>query len=128
MSAGRRAAHRLGPVRRLGHVDLQPDGAARRRRLAALGRDPALGRGLARDLPGRRRRRHARAAASAARRSKRRLFAKTGTLNATNALSGYMIARSGRTLIFSFFANDVPGGGSATAAMDAALATIAEAN
>ena len=27
-----------------------------------------------------------------------RLFAKTGTLNATTALSGYMIARSGRTL------------------------------
>ena len=24
-------------------------------------------------------------------------------------LSGYMIARSGRTLIFSFYANDVPG-------------------
>jgi D-alanyl-D-alanine carboxypeptidase/D-alanyl-D-alanine-endopeptidase (penicillin-binding protein 4) len=58
----------------------------------------------------------------------RRLFAKTGTLNATNALSGYMIARSGRTLTFSFFANDVPGGGSATAAMDAVLTTIAEAN
>ena len=30
-----------------------------------------------------------------------RLFAKTGTLNATSALSGYMIARSGRTLLFS---------------------------
>lgn len=58
----------------------------------------------------------------------RRLFAKTGTLNATNALSGYMIARSGRTLTFSFFANDVPGGGSATAVMDAALVAIAEAN
>lgn len=58
----------------------------------------------------------------------RRLFAKTGTLNATNALSGYMIARSGRTLTFSFFANDVPGGGSATAVMDSALVAIAEAN
>jgi serine-type D-Ala-D-Ala carboxypeptidase/endopeptidase (penicillin-binding protein 4) len=58
----------------------------------------------------------------------RRLFAKTGTLNATNALSGYMVGRSGRTLIFSMFANDVPGGGSATATMDAVLATIAEAN
>lgn len=58
----------------------------------------------------------------------RRLFAKTGSLNATSALSGYMIARSGRTLIFSFFANDVPRGGSATAAMDAILATIAEAS
>ncbi|HET9427421.1 MAG TPA: D-alanyl-D-alanine carboxypeptidase/D-alanyl-D-alanine-endopeptidase, partial [Allosphingosinicella sp.] len=41
----------------------------------------------------------------------RRLFAKTGSLNATNALSGYMTARSGQTLIFSFFANDVPPGG-----------------
>jgi len=30
-----------------------------------------------------------------------RLFAKTGSLNATTALSGYMIARSGRTLLFS---------------------------
>lgn len=58
----------------------------------------------------------------------RRLFAKTGTLNATNALSGYMIARSGRTLIFSFFANDVPGGGNATETMDRVLGLIAEAN
>ncbi len=58
----------------------------------------------------------------------RRLFAKTGTLNATNALSGYLTTRSGRTLIFSFFANDVPGGGSATPIMDRVLATIAEAN
>ncbi len=58
----------------------------------------------------------------------RRLFAKTGTLNATNALSGYMIARSGRTLTFSFFANDVPGGGGVTPVMDAVLVTIAEAN
>ena len=57
-----------------------------------------------------------------------RLFAKTGTLNATNGLSGYLIARSGRTLVFSFFANDVPGGGSATQFMDAALVAIAEAN
>ena len=30
-----------------------------------------------------------------------RLFAKTGSLNATNALSGYLLARSGRTLTFS---------------------------
>jgi D-alanyl-D-alanine carboxypeptidase/D-alanyl-D-alanine-endopeptidase (penicillin-binding protein 4) len=57
-----------------------------------------------------------------------RLFAKTGTLNATNALSGYMIARSGKTLTFSAYANDVPDGVSATTAMDAALAMIAAEN
>jgi D-alanyl-D-alanine carboxypeptidase/D-alanyl-D-alanine-endopeptidase (penicillin-binding protein 4) len=58
----------------------------------------------------------------------RRLFAKTGSLNATNALSGYMIGRSGRTLTFSTFANDVPETVRATAAVDAALQMIAEAN
>jgi D-alanyl-D-alanine carboxypeptidase/D-alanyl-D-alanine-endopeptidase (penicillin-binding protein 4) len=57
-----------------------------------------------------------------------RLFAKTGSLNATSALSGYLIARSGRTLTFSFYANDVPDGASATPAMDAALNLIAEQN
>ncbi len=56
------------------------------------------------------------------------LWAKTGTLNATNALSGYMKAASGRELTFSIFANDVPEGTSALAAMDAALALIAAAN
>ena len=58
----------------------------------------------------------------------RRLFAKTGSLNATNALSGYMIAKSGRTLVFSVYANDVPEGVGATRTMDAALQLIAEAN
>lgn len=57
-----------------------------------------------------------------------KLFAKTGTLNATNALSGYMIARSGKTLTFSALANDVPEGVSATKAMDAALELIAAEN
>ena len=57
-----------------------------------------------------------------------RLFAKTGTLNATNALSGYLITRSGRTLIFSFFANDVPRGGGATRLMDSVLNRIAAAH
>lgn len=57
-----------------------------------------------------------------------RVFAKTGTLNATNALSGWMIARSGRTLLFSAYANDVPEGVEATVAMDAALVMVAEAN
>jgi D-alanyl-D-alanine carboxypeptidase/D-alanyl-D-alanine-endopeptidase (penicillin-binding protein 4) len=55
-----------------------------------------------------------------------KLFAKTGTLNASNALSGYMIGKSGKTLTFSFYANDVPQDGGATAVMDKALETIAE--
>lgn len=38
----------------------------------------------------------------------RKLFAKTGTLNGVNALSGYMIAQSGRELTFSIIANDRP--------------------
>lgn len=57
-----------------------------------------------------------------------RLFAKTGTLNASNALSGYMTGRSGRILTFSAFANDVPQDAGATKAMDKALELIAEAN
>ena len=57
-----------------------------------------------------------------------RVFAKTGTLNATNAISGYMIARSGRTLTFSAIANDVPEDAGATRYLDAALVMIAEAN
>jgi serine-type D-Ala-D-Ala carboxypeptidase/endopeptidase (penicillin-binding protein 4) len=57
-----------------------------------------------------------------------KVFAKTGTLNATNALSGYMIAKSGKTLTFSSFANDVPADASATRFVDAALLLVAEAN
>ena len=57
-----------------------------------------------------------------------RLFAKTGSLNATNALSGYMIGASGRTLLFSAYANDVPEDVAATKSMDAALALIAAEN
>ena len=57
-----------------------------------------------------------------------RIFAKTGSLNATSALSGYMIARSGRTLLFSAYANDVPEDVAATRAMDAALQLIAQEN
>ena len=57
-----------------------------------------------------------------------RIFAKTGTINATNALSGYMMAASGRTLIFSAYANDVPEDVAATKAMDEALALIASEN
>ncbi|MFC0588103.1 D-alanyl-D-alanine carboxypeptidase/D-alanyl-D-alanine-endopeptidase [Novosphingobium aquiterrae] len=57
-----------------------------------------------------------------------KVWAKTGTLNATNALSGYMQAASGRVLTFSILANDVPDGGNALVAMDAAVSLIAAAN
>lgn len=57
-----------------------------------------------------------------------KLFAKTGTLNATAGLSGYMIAASGRTLIVSAFANDMPADASASKAMEAALLAAAAAN
>ncbi|MEL7033536.1 MAG: D-alanyl-D-alanine carboxypeptidase/D-alanyl-D-alanine-endopeptidase [Pseudomonadota bacterium] len=56
-----------------------------------------------------------------------RIFAKTGTLNGANALSGVMIAASGRQLLFSIIANDrPPATRSAIAEMDAALVLIAE--
>ena len=55
------------------------------------------------------------------------IFAKTGTLNATNALSGYLTAASGRELTFSIFANDVPDGANAVPVIDAALQVIAAA-
>ncbi|WP_199743143.1 D-alanyl-D-alanine carboxypeptidase/D-alanyl-D-alanine endopeptidase [Sphingomonas ginsenosidivorax] len=57
-----------------------------------------------------------------------KLFAKTGTINAANALSGFLIAASGRTLTFSALANDMPGDASATAAVDKALLAVAAAN
>jgi len=57
-----------------------------------------------------------------------KLFAKTGTLNASAGLSGYMIAASGKTLIFSIFANDVPSDASASPAIDATLLAVAAAN
>jgi serine-type D-Ala-D-Ala carboxypeptidase/endopeptidase (penicillin-binding protein 4) len=57
-----------------------------------------------------------------------RVFAKTGSLNASSALSGYLIGKSGRTLTFASFANDIPAGDNATKAVDAALTAIADAN
>jgi len=57
-----------------------------------------------------------------------KLFAKTGTLNQSNALSGYMIAKSGKTLTFSSFANDVPEDVHATRAVDEVLNLIAAEN
>jgi len=58
-----------------------------------------------------------------------KLFAKTGSLNASRALSGYLTTRSGKTLIFSALANDMPEDtdSQATAAVDRALVAIAEA-
>ena len=57
-----------------------------------------------------------------------KMFAKTGTLNAANAVSGFMVAASGRTLVFAALANDMPGDASATAALDRALLAVAAAN
>lgn len=57
-----------------------------------------------------------------------RVRAKTGSLNATSALSGTMIARSGQILYFAAFANDVPQDAGASRAIDDALLLIAGAN
>lgn len=57
-----------------------------------------------------------------------KIFAKTGTLNATNALAGWLVAASGRVLTFAIYANDVPEGVRATAIMDRALLALAAAN
>ncbi|WP_066664981.1 MULTISPECIES: D-alanyl-D-alanine carboxypeptidase/D-alanyl-D-alanine endopeptidase [unclassified Sphingomonas] len=57
-----------------------------------------------------------------------RIFAKTGSINATNALAGYMLAKSGKLLSFAAYANDVPGDASGTPMIDAALVVVAEAN
>lgn len=56
------------------------------------------------------------------------LAAKTGTLNATSAISGTFRAASGRQLTFAFFANDIPAGQSVVAAMDAVLLLVAANN
>lgn len=57
-----------------------------------------------------------------------KIFAKTGTLNATNALAGWVTAASGKTMIFAAYANDVPEDVRATAIMDRALLAVAAAN
>lgn len=57
-----------------------------------------------------------------------RIFAKTGSINATNALAGYMLGKSGKLLTFAAYANDVPGDASGTPMIDAALLAVAEAN
>ena len=57
-----------------------------------------------------------------------KIFAKTGSLNATNALAGYMTSASGKDLTFAIYANDVPEDVPATRFMDRALLAIAAAN
>jgi D-alanyl-D-alanine carboxypeptidase/D-alanyl-D-alanine-endopeptidase (penicillin-binding protein 4) len=58
---------------------------------------------------------------------KGRVFAKTGTLAEVNALSGYLIAASGRTVVFSVLCNDrQPSGNAAREAMDRIVTAIAE--
>ena len=54
-----------------------------------------------------------------------KLAAKTGTLNAANALAGYLTTAGGRTLTFAAYANDMPQDASATRAIDAALVALA---
>lgn len=58
-----------------------------------------------------------------------RVFAKTGTLAEVNTLSGYVKARSGRTLVISILCNDrEPEGHAARDALDDLVRAIAERN
>ncbi|WP_423607414.1 D-alanyl-D-alanine carboxypeptidase/D-alanyl-D-alanine endopeptidase [Sphingomonas sp. MS122] len=109
MSTYNRIAPR-GMVELLGWIAAQPWGAAWRGTLPIGGVDGTLARRFKGTI------------------LEGRIFAKTGTINATNALAGYMTAKSGRTLTFAAYANDVPSGTAATPAMDSALVAIAEAN
>jgi D-alanyl-D-alanine carboxypeptidase/D-alanyl-D-alanine-endopeptidase (penicillin-binding protein 4) len=109
MSSYNRVAPR-GAIALLRWIAAQPWGAAWRESLPVGGVDGTLARRFGGTI------------------LDRKLFAKTGSLNATSALSGYMITKSGRNFTFSIYANDVPDGTSATKAMDAALVLIASEN
>nr|WP_245197993.1 D-alanyl-D-alanine carboxypeptidase/D-alanyl-D-alanine-endopeptidase [Sphingomonas kaistensis] len=56
---------------------------------------------------------------------KGRVFAKTGSLTAASAVSGYLLTARGETLVFSALASDVPEDVRATAIMDGALELVA---
>lgn len=109
MSTYNRAAPR-GMIKMLRWISAQPWGAAWRASLPIGGVDGTLAKRFKGTV------------------LEGKLFAKTGTINATNALSGYLIAKSGKTLTFASFANDVPADASATKFIDAALVLVAEAN
>ncbi len=58
-----------------------------------------------------------------------RIFAKTGTVQGVNALSGFLVAASGETLVFSVIANDRPAdANSVLPVIDNLLVEIAAAN
>jgi serine-type D-Ala-D-Ala carboxypeptidase/endopeptidase (penicillin-binding protein 4) len=60
---------------------------------------------------------------------KGKVFAKTGTLGEVNALSGYLVAASGRTVAFSILCNNHnPAGDAARIALDKIVAAIAAGN
>lgn len=109
MSTYNRVAPR-GMVRLLGWIARQPWGGEFRASLPIGGLDGTLRRRFAgTPLAG-------------------KIFAKTGTLNATHALAGWLTAASGKTLTFAIYANDVPEGVAATAILDRALLALAAAN
>lgn len=109
MSSYNRIAPR-GMVRLLGWAATQPWGARWRSTLPVAGVDGTLERRFKGTV------------------LEGRLFAKTGTLNATAALAGYMVGASGRELVFAAYANDMPNDASGAGPIDAALVLIASEN
>ncbi len=92
----------------LAYAARQPWGAAYRATLPVAGIDGTLGTRFVRSP------------------LKGKLFAKTGTLAEASALSGYLIAASGRTLAFSILVNDRhPGSDAELAVMDKLAEAIA---